>query len=137
MLEIDPKFMNENADLAVLSLLEGNPATARKLFLERGVEVGVLMADYDLGETEQALKSIDEMAARQGKANPYAMARAFAWVGEKSKAIEWLDRSLVGRNYGIKTFTYDPVLRSLHGEPGFALLKRKLGLPEPPATAER
>jgi serine/threonine-protein kinase len=133
---IDPRFMESGADMGGLALLEGDPASARKSYLDNHVEAGVLMADHDLGKSEQAVRSMDALAASEGKRDPYGTAVAYAWMGEKTKAFEWLDRAYAVRSFGMQTVSFDPFLRSLRNDPRYDLLLKKLGLPEQSKAAK-
>jgi len=60
----------------------------------------------------------------------YQMASAYARVGEKENAFLWLEKSYEEREGGsITLLRYEPDFDSLHGDPRFTNLLRRMGLP--------
>ena len=78
------------------------------------------------GESQKAL---DQAIARWGHAGPYQLAEAYAWRGEKDRALEWLDRAVKQREGGLVNIKVDPLLRGLRGDPRYAAVLRKMNLP--------
>ena len=58
------------------------------------------------------------------------LANAYARVGNKEKAFEWLEKSYEERDGNITLLKYQPGFKSLHGDRRFADLLRRIGLPE-------
>ena len=54
----------------------------------------------------------------------------YAWRGEKDHAFEWLDRAYDQHDSGMVRLRYDPTLASLHDDPRFAALVKKMGFAE-------
>jgi len=66
-----------------------------------------------------------------GVVSPGAVASAYALAGDEDKAFEWLDKAYAERDgEAITLLNCDPSFKSLHGDPRFADLLRRLGLPE-------
>ena len=62
---------------------------------------------------------------------PYSVAIVYAGLGEKDQVFAWLDRAYQDRSYFLAVYlTTDARLDSLHADPRFADLKRRIGLPE-------
>ena len=57
------------------------------------------------------------------------IAQAYAYRGERDKAFEWLDRSIVQKDSGLINIKTDPLFAGLHGDPRFNAVLRKLNLP--------
>jgi|CZKD01.1.fsa_nt_gi TolB-like protein/DNA-binding winged helix-turn-helix (wHTH) protein len=58
------------------------------------------------------------------------LASSYALAGEKDKAFQWLDKAYAERDgEDITLLNCDPVFKNLHGDPRFADLLRRLGLP--------
>ena len=57
----------------------------------------------------------------------YEIAKAFLAVGDKHKAMEWLDRAYGERAHSMAFLGVDPQLDSLQGDPRFESLRRKVG----------
>ena len=60
--------------------------------------------------------------------NPYNIARVYAALGEKDKAMESLDKALERRSFSVWFMRVDPFLDSLHDDPRFQELLRRIGL---------
>jgi tetratricopeptide (TPR) repeat protein len=57
------------------------------------------------------------------------IAQAYAYRGERDQAFEWLDRAIAQRDAGLVNFMTDPLFASLHGDPRFKTVLRRLNLP--------
>jgi serine/threonine protein kinase len=58
------------------------------------------------------------------------LAGAYARVGDKEKALEWLQKAYEERDGNITLVKYLPDFKSLHGDRGFSYLLRRIGLPD-------
>jgi hypothetical protein len=59
------------------------------------------------------------------------VAGVYAFVGDKDKAFEWLDKAYEEREgQGISLLKCEPAYKSMHTDPRFAALLRRMGLPE-------
>ena len=62
---------------------------------------------------------------------PYNVAVIYAGLGEKDEAFDWLNRAYEDRSYTLVEYlTTDARLDSLHSDPRFDELRRRIGLPE-------
>jgi TolB-like protein/DNA-binding winged helix-turn-helix (wHTH) protein/cytochrome c-type biogenesis protein CcmH/NrfG len=61
--------------------------------------------------------------------NEYQIARVYAFRNQTDEAFAWLDRAYASRNEGLLETGVDPFLKSLHSDPRFAALLKKLNLP--------
>lgn len=95
------------------------------------------MADFGLalnaacaGRNDEARAFIAKAEAQRGGAfaSPYQLAMAHAYVGEKDRAIEDLERSAEAREGQIFYIKYDPAFDGIRGDPRFAALEKKVGL---------
>ena len=80
------------------------------------------MADSDLA-LRQLIDKYHSNAAIQ-------VAQVYAYRGERAKAFEWLDRSIEQQDPGLVNVMTDPLFLSLHGDPRFKAVLRKVNLPE-------
>jgi len=60
---------------------------------------------------------------------PYQVAQDYARLGDKEKAFFWLDRCYQ-EGAGMNFVKIDPAFDSLHSDPRFADLVRRVGLPQ-------
>jgi TolB-like protein/Tfp pilus assembly protein PilF len=82
------------------------------------------------GRISEAQKILAQLLANDTKSqnNPYSVARVYAALGEKDKAIDWLSRAVDRRSFSVWFMRVDPSLDSLHGDPRFENLMRRIGL---------
>jgi hypothetical protein len=57
------------------------------------------------------------------------VAQVYAFRNQSDKAFEWLDRAYAQRDTGLVETKVNPLLKSLHNDPRFAVLLKKLNLP--------
>ena len=82
------------------------------------------------GNKPQGLKvlaDVIEMSKRE-HVPPYAVASLYAALGEKERALEWLERTVQERSYYVVFINVDPVLDDLRSDPRFAELVARIGL---------
>ena len=133
-LEIQPESPFSLSDLAALQLLEGKAAEALATARENDFESlrlqGIAMAEHTLGRAKESQQALDELVAKHARDSAFEIAEAFAWRGDKDKALEWLERAYRQLDGGLADVKADLLLDSLHGDPSFKALLRKMKLPE-------
>jgi tetratricopeptide (TPR) repeat protein len=67
-----------------------------------------------------------------GKANYFSMAKLCADLGARNAAFDWLEKAYQERSHMMPNIKVAAELRSLHGDPRFADLVRRVGLPNKP-----
>lgn len=58
------------------------------------------------------------------------LAGAYARVGDKEKAFEWLEKSYQEKYGDITLVKYLPEFKNLRGDPRFSALLKRIGLPD-------
>jgi TolB-like protein/Tfp pilus assembly protein PilF len=98
--------------------LENNPRTTSVLSFAYGVG----------GEPEKAKRLIGELeaAAKQRYVSPFSLAVAYAGLGENAAAIDRLEKAYAERSDAMAILNVHPLLGSLHGDPRFDALIRKV-----------
>ena len=76
----------------------------------------------------EILKSLDQSAASGRFVSPYARAVLQAGLGNRDQAFSALESALQGGLWEIVNLKVDPMLVSLHEDPRFRQLVRRLGL---------
>jgi len=136
-IDIEPTSVLAHSDLGVVRLLQGKGEEALEAFRAIDLEairlMGIAMAEHTLGSSRESQQALDELMTRHAQEAAYQIAQALAWRGEKTKAFEWLERAYNQRDGGLVEIETAPMLRSLHGDPRFNALLRKVKLPELPA----
>jgi len=131
VLAIDPEYKAASTYLGVLSLLQGDPASAREVFVKLERLVGVALAEHDLGHAAEAKNALDQLIGAHAIDGAYLVATVYAWWGDRDLAFEWLERAIKQHDSALVGLTYDPLLRGLHADPRFAAVCQKMGLPIP------
>jgi hypothetical protein len=88
-----------------------------------------------MGKTKEALEMLGRLQsyAQRHYVNPLFLAAIHASLGEKDLAFVWLERAATDRTVLMAGLNTWPELDSLHSDPRFSALSRRLGLPAPPA----
>jgi adenylate cyclase len=134
-LELDPASTLGRHLLGCCLLWKGDTAGAIAEFQRSKIIVtgawyqGLLGYAYaisgDRPKAEQILRELDEIAKRQ-----YVSSTAFAMIhlglGEKEKALDWLDRSYQDQESACWYLTVDPIYDSVRNEPRFRALVQKV-----------
>ena len=118
-----------------IELLAGRPRAgiaAMPATKEDGNQIVLAMLYYSAGQKAESQRSLDIVLARHSNVWGYQIAQIYAWRGEKDKAFEWLERSYQSHDGGLSYLVYDRMLHSLHSDPRYAALLKKLNLPVPP-----
>jgi TolB-like protein/cytochrome c-type biogenesis protein CcmH/NrfG len=85
---------------------------------------------YDkLGRHADAEALLAKLTAAFGDAPAYQDAEIYAQRGNRTKALEWLEKALQVRDPGLAIMRVDPLLDSLRKEPRFQAIERELKFP--------
>jgi TolB-like protein/DNA-binding winged helix-turn-helix (wHTH) protein/Flp pilus assembly protein TadD len=87
-----------------------------------------------LEEARAELRALQELA-RSRYVPTYDFAVAFAAVGDAARALEWLERAYAERQSRLRLLLVDERLSPLRGDPRYARLLARVGLPAPPIPA--
>jgi TolB-like protein/DNA-binding winged helix-turn-helix (wHTH) protein len=114
-------------------LPEANACILRSLFYQkkyREVLDGMHLTGTDAAETlKRVYREKLQEEETSGKGSPFTMATRYAFVGDNAKALDALERAYAQRSAMMPLLKTEPSLESLHGEPRFQELVRKLALP--------
>jgi TolB-like protein/Tfp pilus assembly protein PilF len=95
--------------------------------------LGILGYAYGVaGKREEAQEILDEVLERskRGYFSPHFIGLIYAGLGDKDKAFEWLEKAVEERDPRIWPIKAISNLRSLHSDPRFNALLKKMGLEE-------
>ncbi len=87
------------------------------------------MAYYALGRKKESDTALNELIAQYHEGGAYQIAQVYAFRNQFDEAFEWLDRAYAQRDSGLVGTNVDPLLKSLHSDPRYAALLKKLKLP--------
>ena len=82
------------------------------------------------GKREKAQEILDEALERskRGYFSPHFIAVLYTGLGDKDKALHWLEKAYEERDPRLYAIKVIPVLNSLHSDPRFTVLLKKMGL---------
>jgi tetratricopeptide (TPR) repeat protein len=137
-IEMDPNFAPAHRHLGVVYELKGMYPEAiaeiqRAVTLSgNGREyIAILGQAYAVaGKRAEALKIIEGLKeeSKRHYVPAYGIAVTYARLGEKDLAFEWFEKAYEEHDYGLVSMKIQPTLDSLHSDPRFADLVRRLGL---------
>jgi hypothetical protein len=87
------------------------------------------LAHLALGNAAEVQEALDTMIADPRGDRPFNIATVYAVGGDPDKAFEWLERSRQEHLRVLNGIKSDLDLRSLHSDPRWAELLRKMNLP--------
>ena len=85
-------------------------------------------------DASQMLSALMEGAGR-GDIAAYDVATVLASLGRNDEAFRWLERSVEKRETAAESLSQDPFLKTLHADPRFPALLRRVGIPFRPSRA--
>ena len=138
-LELDPAYDGARRCLALAYAQRGaHDQAVRELERDGSGSAQTPSALADLGyvyaragRSKDAHKVITELTNRFSReyVPPYALALVHAGLGENGRALEWLERAGEERSPPLVFLSVEPAFDGLRGDPRFAALRKKLGLP--------
>ncbi len=132
-LELAPENFLVHYQLASILLLEGKAeearAAAHRISDDAFRAVTVALAEHSLGHAAESDRALGELTRRHAATAAYQIAEVHAWRGERERAFEWLERAYAQHDAGLGDLLLDAMFRSLHSDPRWVALLRKVGLP--------
>ena len=84
---------------------------------------------YALGRKKESDAALSELITKYHASNAFEIATIYAFRNQTDNAFEWLDRAYAQRDPSMISTKVEPLLKSLHNDPRFAALLKKLNLP--------
>ena len=132
-LELDPDQWGSNVDLSRTYLLQGRPqdGLAEIEHVHNATHRAWLYAltYYALGRKKESDAALRELMMKYHASNAFEIATIYAFRNQPDEAFEWLDRAYAQRDPSMMSTKVEPLLNSLHNDPRFAALLKKLNLP--------
>jgi tetratricopeptide (TPR) repeat protein len=140
-LDLNPKAGLVHCFLCATRLAQGRAAEALEL-AEREVLpdfrlMGIALAQHALGHKEESDAAVAQLIERHGKEAAYQVAETYAWLGERDRVFEWLERAYTQRDPGLAMTSTDPFFRPMHDDARWVPFLKKMGFPEPLAASGR
>jgi len=131
-LEMDPHFWLANYSLALCYEQKGMFVEAIDLLKGNGKDSASLGYAYAAsGRRDEARKMVNRItrASKQEHFSPYMIATAYAGLGDKDQAFDWLERAYKSHDETMVMVKVDQHLDSLRSDRRFADLMRRLRFP--------
>jgi TolB-like protein/Tfp pilus assembly protein PilF len=130
---LNPEMSFAGPNLVKLFVLEGDADRALRVasgIASPGRRLAALAwAHRALGHEDESRRALEALEAEYADRLPYSIAIAHALRGERDEAFRWLDRAAeVSDREMTLQVKVDPFLRSLHGDPRFEALLRRMNL---------
>ena len=78
------------------------------------------------GDRVGALKILQQLVASSRYAPDYSVGLVYLGLGDKSQAMDWLEKSFAKRQPDLNAIRFDPLLKPLHGDARFEALAEKV-----------
>lgn len=132
-LELSPEISSIHLTISWTYLLEGRLEEAREA-LEREQAPGYrfcgeAMVFYSLGMSEESDRALEELL-KQGVQWGFQIAAVYGYRGELDKAFEWLHKAADQHDAGMPFTKVSPFLTSLHSDPRWPELLKRIGFTE-------
>ncbi len=109
-------------------LAEANACILRALFYQNKYGEIADLLHLPKSDPEEALKRLYRDKVREDS-DPFTLATRYTFLGEKARALETLEKAYANRNIMMPLLRSEPSFATLHSEPRFQDLVRKLALP--------
>jgi tetratricopeptide (TPR) repeat protein len=131
--EVNPDHWSSPIDLSRVYLLQGRPQDALPEIehIHNATYRAWLYAltCYALGRKRESDAALSELMTKYHASNAFEIATIYAFRNQTDEAFEWLDRAYAQRDPSLMFTKMEPLLNSLHNDPRFAALLKKLNLP--------
>jgi hypothetical protein len=87
------------------------------------------LAYHALGQRKESDDALAELIAKYRGIDEYLVARTYAFRNQPDEAFDSLDRAYAKHDDGLIETKIDPFLNNLHSDPRYAVLLKKLNLP--------
>jgi len=132
VLQLHPDFDAVNSAVGIARLYLGQFAAALEAVQREPNENyrlrGIALVYSALGRRSESDAALSLLTEKFAMRDAYGIAEVHAYRGEVDDAFRWLDRACRSRESGILDVKTDPLLRSLHGDPRFAVLLSRMRL---------
>ena len=84
---------------------------------------------YALGRKKESDAALRELVMKYHASDAFEIATIYAFRNQTDEAFEWLDRAYAQHDPSLIATRVEPLLKSLHNDPRYAALLKKLNLP--------
>ncbi|HET6930739.1 MAG TPA: winged helix-turn-helix domain-containing protein [Candidatus Acidoferrum sp.] len=131
--EVNPDYWDSPILLSRIYLLQGRPQDALREIehVHNATYRAHLYAltYYALGREKESDAALSELITKYYASNAFEIATIYAFRNQTNEAFEWLDRAYAQRDPSLMATRMEPLLNSLHNDPRYTALLKKLNLP--------
>lgn len=131
-LEINPQFQRAHLYLGRNYLLKGKADLALAEMQQENLEVfrnfGLALTYHTLGKTKEADEQLKNFTDKFQNEWSYLLAELYAYRGEKSKALQWLENAYQKHDGWLVFLKGDPLMKNLRGDPRYNTFLTKMNL---------
>ena len=132
-IELNPDFWNGHIFLSQIYITQGRPQDALSE-IERvhydSFRVSLYAIAYHaLGRKNESDAALSELIGKYHAGSEYPIAEVYAFRNLSDEAFQWLDRASATHSDDLIETKVDPLLKSLHQDPRYPALLKKLNLP--------
>ena len=131
-LELSPGFSSANYKIACVLLAQHRLpealAAAQTETNPLARKEAITLVYFAMGKRAEAESMFNELLANDATYGPLNIAEVYAHTGNKSAALDWLERDYESRRSGITYLGVDPFFQPLASEPRFVVLLKKIGM---------
>ncbi len=131
-LELNPDAEAAHMWLSQIYVMQGRPQNAlpeiERVHYDPVRAFLYAIAYHALGREKESDTALKELIAKYETIDPYLIAEIYAFRNQTDEAFEWLDRAYAKRDDALIATKVEPLLKTLHSDPRFAALLKKLNL---------
>jgi len=137
-LELNPDIYGAPAQLAIISLLRGEPemalTRADAIKLEMLDNVVRAIAHHELGNGDESNRILEAFIKQHADRYAYFIAMVYAWQGDRDSAFQWLDRA-IDEQQDLDSLKTDPLFGNLRSDPRWEKALMRVGLADVQVSA--
>ncbi|MBN8726260.1 MAG: hypothetical protein J0H15_00965 [Xanthomonadales bacterium] len=131
--ELEPAAVANQRWQVVAAVLrgQGDDALAHALLEPNSafLDFETALAQDARGDRAASDQALQHLIATQADAMAYQIAEAYAMRGDADDAFHWLEHAFATRDAGTLGMLIDPLLKRVRGDPRYAVMLHRLGLP--------
>jgi tetratricopeptide (TPR) repeat protein len=134
VIEIDPTYDWGHVGVGMALLFRGDPAEAIIEFKRQKdpseQAYGLALAYHALGSAADSNAALRSLIASGASNDAYEVAQVYAYRGELTDALKWLERAYTQKDATLKWILRDPTMAKLASDPRYKAFLRKMNLAE-------
>jgi adenylate cyclase len=133
-LDLNPSGFGIHAEAGFIQMSKGDLKAAMeeidKEVDDEQKDVGHVIINFKLGRNDEANLELAKLETKYGAQNATDIADIHAFRHEDDAAFQWLTRAFNNHEQDLLYIKMDPFLKTLHSDPRFKSLLRRINLPE-------